>query len=238
MVACEGTAPTEKPVAEKKPVVERCATSTVTIDGLTHTTLLDDCNTLLSIRDTLAGSGTLNWSADRSISQWDGIDIDVEETPTRVTGLDLNSQGLTGTIPPELSQLDQLENLYLVENQLMGSIPGELGDLSELERLGLWRNNLTGSIPSELGRIKKLQILALGENRISGPIPAEIGDMESLDYLSLTRNDVTGPLPMSLLKLTNCACAGARRKQLRWVDSRMVGAISRVLKDCISGKTS
>ena len=36
--------------------------------------LIQDCDTLLAIRDELAGvSRLLNWSADRQMSNWDGI---------------------------------------------------------------------------------------------------------------------------------------------------------------------
>ena len=35
--------------------------------------LLDDCETLLVARDTLAGTATLNWSETTSITQWEGV---------------------------------------------------------------------------------------------------------------------------------------------------------------------
>ena len=65
-----------------------------------------DCETLLAVRDTLAGTVNLNWSSDTPIAQWDGVAI--EGTPTRVTKLDLRSKGLTGRIPPELGSLTGL----------------------------------------------------------------------------------------------------------------------------------
>ena len=37
--------------------------------------LVADCETLLAARDTLKGSGTLNWSADTPIANWDGITV-------------------------------------------------------------------------------------------------------------------------------------------------------------------
>ena len=37
--------------------------------------LAADCTTLLQVRDTLAGSATLNWRTDRDVSDWDGVSI-------------------------------------------------------------------------------------------------------------------------------------------------------------------
>ncbi len=61
--------------------------------------------------------------------------------------LTLSKNQLTGSIPTELGDLDNLQALYLHQNQLTGSIPTELGDLDNLELLNLENNQLTGSIP-------------------------------------------------------------------------------------------
>ena len=42
-------------------------------DAADNPGLVSDCNTLLAARDTLAGSATLNWSADLAIEDWDGV---------------------------------------------------------------------------------------------------------------------------------------------------------------------
>ena len=62
--------------------------------------LVADCEALLAARDTLAGTGTLNWSASTPIANWDGVTVG--GTPQRVIGLFPSEKGLTGTIPPEL----------------------------------------------------------------------------------------------------------------------------------------
>ena len=65
--------------------------------------LVSDCEALLSARDTLAGTGDLNWSATVAMGTWDGIAL--SGTPTRVTKVDLSYTGLNGTTPPELGNL-------------------------------------------------------------------------------------------------------------------------------------
>ena len=37
--------------------------------------LVSDCETLLAVRDTLAGDATLNWSMETPITDWDGITL-------------------------------------------------------------------------------------------------------------------------------------------------------------------
>ena len=61
-------------------------------DAANNPGLVDDCEVLLSARDTLAGSATLNWSADTPIAHWDGVTVG--GTPRRVTELNLENKGV------------------------------------------------------------------------------------------------------------------------------------------------
>ena len=99
--------------------------------------LIRDCINLLAAKDTLRGTATLNWSVDTPITDWDGVRV--QGSPSRVTELNLSSNGLTGTIPPDLGRLDGLVFLRLVNNQLTGCIPPALRgvDNNDLDSLGL-----------------------------------------------------------------------------------------------------
>ena len=108
---------------------------------------------------------------------------------------------LTGEILPEFGNLKQLEVLWLDNNSLKGEIPPELGDLERLERLDLARNLLTGEIPPELGNLKQLELLHLWGNSLTGEIPSEIGNLHVLKRLLLNHNSFTGQLPRSLMQL-------------------------------------
>jgi len=80
-----------------------------------------------------------------TITLW-GKEYSIENT----TELDLGSQGLTGSIPPEIGDLTNLRHLYLYNNQLTGSIPSEIGNLTNLTYLRLSSNQLTGEIPESI----------------------------------------------------------------------------------------
>ncbi len=110
---------------------------------------------------------------------------------------------LTGEIPPELSNLSNLQVLHLSENQLTGAIPEELGSLSNLIDLFLYNNQLTGKIPPELSNLSNLVQLDLETNQLTGVIPKELGNLLHLQELLLSENQLTGPIPSELSNLTN-----------------------------------
>ena len=64
------------------------------------------------------------------------------------TYLNLQNQGLTGSIPSSIGNLTNLTNLNLSGNQLTGEIPFTIGGLKNLTALDLSNNQLTGDIPS------------------------------------------------------------------------------------------
>ena len=141
-----------------------------------------------------------NWGTAAPLDDWYGVTID---GAGRVTRLGLTGNNLTGSIPPELGDLANLEKLWLRSNNLTGSIPPELGDLANLEDMDLPANNLTGPIPPELGDLANLEALWLYENNLTGPIPPELGDLANLEFLNLHTNNLTGPVPPELGLLAN-----------------------------------
>ena len=174
-------------------VTDSCADGSAVEDAANNPGLLSDCDVLLAAQDTLAGSATLNWSDGVPIANWDGVTLG--GSPTRVTGLVLYMERLTGEIPSELGNLANLYWLSLSGNELTGPIPSELGRLVNLGGLDLSGNQLTGAIPAELGDLAKLRLLNLANNQLNGTIPTELGNLDRLERLFLWGNPLTGPLP-------------------------------------------
>jgi Leucine-rich repeat (LRR) protein len=84
---------------------------------------------------------------------------------TQLEWLDISNNQITGSLPAEIRQLENLRVLDASDN-LMTGVPAEIGQLSQLEELDLSNNQLTG-LPNELGNLKNLLILDLTGNEVS-----------------------------------------------------------------------
>jgi len=130
---------------------------------------------------------------------WHGVVV----VSDNVTTLSLQSNQLSGNIPPGLGNLNNLETLNLKDNQLFGSIPAELGNLANLTVLDLDNNELSGTIPVELANLPNLNILFIGNNQLTGSIPIELGNLSNLTELRLRLNQLSGTIPVELTNLFN-----------------------------------
>ena len=224
-----------------------CQDSSVVPNASSNPQLVSDCETLLALKDTLRGTGTLNWSASVPIRSWNGVGVG--GSPLRVSGfriqgnmtgripselgnlngltlLDLSNNQLTGTIPRALGNLPNLRFLYLQSNRLTGDIPAELGNLSSLEVLYLWSNQLAGTIPPQLSRANSLEELSFSDNRIVGTIPIELGRLANLTSLALARNRLSGSIPAELASLGNL-------QTLKLSGNQLTGCIPAALRDVL-----
>ena len=141
-----------------------------------------------------------NWTTSWDLSNCDvcsyfGITCDESR---RVTRIDLDGNNLTGFIPSEIGEIENLEDLFLKGNNLSGSIPSNIGRLINLTALQLTSNQLSGPIPSEIGNLIQLADLRFDNNALSGALPESLGNLKKIIFLNLSRNDLSGNLPSSL----------------------------------------
>lgn len=139
-----------------------------------------------------------NWMSDKPLEEWLGVTMD---HTGRVTELRINRNNLSGQIPTELGNLNNLKVLTLTENRLTGTIPAQLGNLQNLKDLYLWGNRLSGQIPPELGNLSNLEWLTLSENRLTGTIPVQLGNLQNLIVLDIANNQLTGCIPVGLRRV-------------------------------------
>ena len=112
----------------------------------------------------------------------------------------LEQNQLSGVIP-YLSDLTNLQYLYLRGNLLMGEIP-YLGGLTNLQQLDLQDNQLSGEIPASLGTLDRLRVLSLRDNQLTGQIP-DLASLQTLFFLDLSGNQLSGEIPPSLAQIAN-----------------------------------
>eukprot|EP00980_Cylindrotheca_fusiformis_P013057 scaffold3267_cov140-Cylindrotheca_fusiformis.AAC.19 len=140
-----------------------------------------------------------------------------------VTGLDLESNNLVGSIPQEIYALNKLQTINLFANSLAGTIPN-MKLMSDLRMIDFQQNLLTGpavpltlpvgltsyrvsgnrlsgTIPPSIDNWKRLRELWAGHNSLSGTIPTEMGNLVNLKSLYLYENNMKGSLPTELGKI-------------------------------------
>lgn len=175
-------------------------------------TSVQECEALVAFYESTNGYQWKNvdgWLSDANPCNWWGITCSNAGQNASVIGLELGDNRLHGSLPPELGDLSQLEELRLTFNDpggdtggLSGPIPPELGNLEKLRSLSFFANQLSGSIPPELGNLENLEHLDLQANRLTGPIPPELGDISNLSFLSLAANRLDGSIPSELGNLS------------------------------------
>lgn len=185
---------------------------------------LSECKGLAAIFTSLGGTGWVNtpssddseivWGSTTTpcTSPWRGITC--RSTNDSVKIVRLNTRNLSGTIPSAISNLSNLEELYLHtgviacqtglnRNTITGSIPESIGQLSLLRKLYLSCVGLSGTLPSSLTQLVNLESLYLDGNSLSGSLPLDIGSMAALQDIVLENNNFTGPIPESITSIPN-----------------------------------
>ena len=199
------------------------ATISVFVEGTVPPSKPPDKDALMAFYNATDGpnwANNTNWLSDEVIAEWYGVATD---NNLYVSGLSLHRNNLTGTIPPEIGQLQELRSLHLSENRLTGSIPPEIGQLGNLSYLNLFGNELTGEIPPELLQLHSLGFLHLGRNELTGEIPSDIDQLVNLGGLSLFSNQLTGEIPPQIGNLTKLQILGLYSNQLTGEIPRRIG---------------
>jgi len=95
----------------------------------------------------------------------------------------LNGNQLSGFLPDEIGNLQNLNRLQIDQNQILGPIPKSFANLRNMKHLHMNNNSLSGQIPSELWRIPLLLHLLVDNNNLSGPLPIELAKAPALKIL-------------------------------------------------------
>lgn len=120
-----------------------------------------------------------------------------------VTSIEISDNGLSGTVPWELSLIEYLGRIDFDTNELYGSVPVELGSLRGLQALWLKDNHLTGTLPKELAKATQLASIDFEGNRLSSTLPSEWASLSNLFYLGLGLNRFDGTLPSQWAALSS-----------------------------------
>lgn len=121
---------------------------------------------------------TYRWMSAAHECDWAGIEC-IDES-LLVNEIDLKAQGISGTLPVELTYLRFLQTLAISWNSFSGTMPAEYGHMRHLVTFECHFNEFTGTIPTQWSEAKNLQSFNIGGNYLTGTLPLEIQEMVSL----------------------------------------------------------
>lgn len=124
---------------------------------------------------------------------WSGISCtdDGSGSGSRVTGIDLTYNNISGDLYNNFSSLTALSHLDLSQNYIKGSIPSDLSNCRNLVYLNLSHNMLDGEL--NLTGLSNLRILDLSVNRILGEIQTSFPAIcNNLVVVNISGNNFTG----------------------------------------------
>ncbi|XP_024200479.1 probable LRR receptor-like serine/threonine-protein kinase At3g47570 [Rosa chinensis] len=158
-----------------------------------------------------------SWNNSIHFCLWHGVTCSSRHRQ-RVTMLDLNSQGLAGSISPHIGNLSFLRDLRLHNNSFSQEIPPQIGHLRRLQVLDLENNSFIGRIPANISNCFNLISLSFSRNKLAGEIPSNLGFLSKLQKLVLQSNNLTGEISPSLGNLSSLTVFAA-------FDNNLVGSI-------------
>ncbi|CAL5365016.1 unnamed protein product [Camellia sinensis] len=150
-----------------------------------------DAAVMLALKNTLNPPESIGWS-DPDPCNWNHV---VCSDDKRVTRIQIGHQNLQGTLPPNLSNLTQLERLELQWNNISGPLPS-LNGLSSLQVLMI-SNNQFSSIPIDFFTgMSSLQSVEIDNNPFSSwEIPESLQNASSLQNFSANSANISGKIP-------------------------------------------
>nr|XP_023896791.1 putative receptor-like protein kinase At3g47110 [Quercus suber] len=126
-----------------------------------------------------------------------------------LTFIALAGNNFTGNLNPDLGiALQNLQLLYLGENQFTGTVPVSLSNMSDIQRLDIGDNQFRGTIPMSFGNLQNLQWFGahsnlLGNNSVDDlSFLSSLNNCSQLNTLDVGYNQLGGELPNSITNLS------------------------------------
>ena len=111
---------------------------------------------------------------------------------TTIVAIDMDANGLTGSLPMDLALLSSLRSLTLSNNNIVGELPPSLFIMASLEELYI-DNNMIESELVDLSGLTSITAFYASDNILSGDVSV-FWDLTTLENLVLDDNSFTGTL--------------------------------------------
>ncbi|KAL1198275.1 Receptor-like kinase TMK2 [Cardamine amara subsp. amara] len=158
------------------------------VNGLSNT----DDTLMKALRDSLTLPKDHDWSGSDPC-QWKGIQCN--GASNRVTAIQIGKSNISGTLPPDLTNLTSLTKFEVMNNDLTGKIPN-LSGLKSLETVYVHDNNFESIDAVFFTGLSSLRHVSLDNNNFgSWEIPLSLKDVTSLSDFSAVNCNLSGKIP-------------------------------------------
>ena len=174
-----------------------------------------------AIQDVYYATNGAQWNTKWNITL---VDQCINDSGCNVCELDLHGIGCSNT-----THRQRIIYIDLQENGLKGTISASVGNLDKLSGLGLSHNELEGAMPDSIGNLVQLESLTLHDNKLDGLIPESIGNLTRLKWLivhnnNLKSNDIVKSLfnkvkRLSIISISNNPSIKGDLSKWEWKDS-------------------
>jgi len=140
------------------------------------------------------------WGSESDYCTWYGVSCHTGNLrPGTVKVLDLKSNGLEGTLPPDIWLLTEMTELDLSGNNIIIESFAKARDAASLQSLKLSQNTVQSL--AGIGDVASIKDLHCTSCQIKGGFPDELLALQSMQKLVLNFNEMTGRLPTTINQL-------------------------------------
>lgn len=132
-----------------------------------------------------------------------------------------------GSLPSEIGQWTNLQNLWFADNEVTGTVPSEIGNCVNMDAFLIYSNQITGTLPTELGEMNSLTWIDMEDNQIVGTIPEELYGNLELEQVIVKDNQLGGSISEKVGDLKKLTTFWASSNQL-------TGTIPTTFGNCVN----
>ncbi|XP_049388862.1 receptor-like protein Cf-9 [Solanum stenotomum] len=140
--------------------------------------------------------------------------------------LSFSFNSLTGSIPSNVSGIQNVQSLRLSSNHLNGTIPSWIFSLPSLTDFNLSDNHFSGNIQEF--KSQTFFSVSLKQNQLQGPIPKSLLNQRELYYLLLSHNNLSGQIASTICNLKTLEVLDLGSNNLEGTIPLCLGEMSRL----------
>ncbi|XVF87260.1 hypothetical protein PTKIN_Ptkin18bG0104700 [Pterospermum kingtungense] len=114
---------------------------------------------------------------------------------------DLEANMFSGTIPPDIGKLVNLETFRINGNDINGTIPDFIQNWKQLQRLEMCGTGLQGPIPASISVLVNLKQLRISDINGTSQVFPDLGNMTGLTHIVLRNCNLFGKIPAYIWRM-------------------------------------